>query len=82
MSKKLNVLLGVNLLIQATTKDPTDLIHLQSETPRLLCMDSEAVETIADACEYILPEFKDMFWPRSSRTPSASPAAIARSSPC
>jgi hypothetical protein len=34
--------------------DPTFAILLQWESQRVLCMDWEAVETVADTCEYIL----------------------------
>jgi hypothetical protein len=50
MTKKLNILHRANLLIQATTTDPTYAIHLQSETQCVLCMDGETVETVSDAC--------------------------------
>jgi phospholipid N-methyltransferase len=60
MPKALLIVDRANLRIQATTTEPTFAIRLQSETQRALCMDGEAVEAVPDACEYILPEFKDM----------------------
>jgi hypothetical protein len=60
MTKKLNVLHCANLMIQAKMMNPTSAIRLHSETQRMFCMDSEAIETVTDAWKYILPELKDM----------------------